>query len=110
MNRTELIRDVYDSLPPYYKNRFGLRGVRRIIDEAFDSIIAATLQGETVEIRGFASFRPQLRAPHKAFSGKERKTVMSKPYIRIVFSAGKAWKRALAKVLTPKKEETDDNH
>jgi len=106
VNRTELIREVHDSLSAKDQRLIGLAGVRRVVDETFDTIIAATLQGEPVEIRRFATFRPQLRAPHYAFSGKERKKIMSRPYIRIVFSASKAWKRALAGVLNPKKEET----
>jgi nucleoid DNA-binding protein len=107
VTRSELIKEVYDSLPPYYKVKFGLKGVRRVVDETFDSIIAATLQGEEVRIRNFASFRPQRRAPHRAFSGKARDVVMSKPYIKIVFSASKAWKRALANVLEQRKEKTN---
>lgn len=99
MTKTELIAEVYDSLPLYYRTRFGKAGVQRVIDSLFDLIISATLQGEDVRIKDFATFYPTLCPPRQAFSGKERKLIMSKPFIRIVFKTSVRWKRALADTL-----------
>lgn len=108
MTKSELIKEVYDELPIYYRTRFGKKGVQRVVDEVFNTIIAATLQGEDVRIKKFATFWPVMRAPHLAFSGKERRTKMSKPYIRIIFRASAAWKKALAKTLNGRKVSDDD--
>lgn len=99
MTRSELIKEVYNALPIYYRTRFGMNGVQRVVDEVFTSIIAATLQGEDVRIKKFATFYPKLCPPRRAFSGKERKLVMSKPHVRIIFKASDVWKRALADTL-----------
>lgn len=94
-----MIKEVYDAMPQYYRTRFGMDGVRRVVDEVFTTIIAATLQGEDVRIKKFATLYPMMRAPHLAYSAKGARTKMSKPYIRIMFKASGAWKKALADTL-----------
>ena len=108
MTKSELIKEVYDSLPIYYRTRFGKKGVQRVVDEVFNTIIAATLQGEDVRIKKFATFWPMMRAPHMAYSGKGKRKKLSKPYIRIMFRTGSAWKKALAETLK-KRRTTDDD-
>lgn len=100
MTRSELIKEVYDALPQYYRTKFGMKGVRRVVDEVFTAIIASTLQGEDVRIKNFATFYPMMRAPHLAYSAKGARTRMSKPYIRIMFKTSVAWKKALADTLS----------
>lgn len=107
MTKTELLKEVCDALPIYYRTRFGKKGVQRVVDEVFTTIISATLQGEDVRIKNFATFYPMMRAPHMAYSAKGAKTKMSKPYLRIMFKTSVAWKRALAETLKRKKASDD---
>ena len=99
MIKYDLITEVYDSLSKVDKGRLNRRVVQRILDSAFETIIASTLQGEEVKIYGFGTFRPVIKAPHWAYSAQCKGTKMSRPYAVISFSMSKGWKEAFKRIL-----------
>lgn len=99
MNRSELITEVYKTLPEKLQKKCPRPTVKAVIDEAFDTIMTATLMGEPVVIKNFGTFDPTLIPPHMSYGGKGKERKLSRPYIRIMFRSSKAWRRALAKVL-----------
>lgn len=99
MVKSDLVNEVFESLPTSYRNRLNRRVVQKIIDLAFESIIAATLQGEEVKIYGFGNFRPVIKAPHWAYSAQCKGTKMSRPYAMMSFKMSKGWKETFKRIL-----------
>lgn len=98
MTKNELILEVTESVKEKYKD-MSERKVRLILEEAFESIIAATLSGEEVKIRGFANMRPNIKPPHRAYSKQCGGLKMSRPYASISFKMSRGWKEAFKQVL-----------
>jgi nucleoid DNA-binding protein len=99
MVKSDLVNEVFESLPRSYKNKLNRRVVQKIVDLTFESIIAATLQGEEVKIYGFGNFRPVIKAPHWAYSAQCKGTKMSRPYAMMSFKMSKGWKETFKRIL-----------
>lgn len=100
MTRSELVLEVCEALPPYYRARFGQKGVRRVIELTLQKIMEATLQGEQVRIRGFGKFTPKVRAPHLSYSRKEKREKLCRHYGIVTLSICKGWKEALKEMVS----------
>lgn len=102
MTKNELIQEIYEVLPTKYKMHYSRKLVQLVVDELFTAIIAATLQGEEVRIRHFASFSPRFQKPHRYYNAKHKGLVMSKPYMRVAFRASSLWRKSLRDVIEKK--------
>lgn len=103
MTKSELIMEVAEMIQeehPEIKNEV----VREIIDATLESIVAATLQGEEVRLHGFAILRPLIRSGHMAYSAKEKRNKMSRPYAQIRLKMSRGWKEAFKLVLSKGKK------
>ncbi len=95
MTRDGLYKAVHNALATYYGSRLSAADVKRVIDEAFVTIIAATLQGENVRILNFGDFRPYFRPPHPAYNTKIQGLKMTRPYVKIAFRSSQTWRLSL---------------
>jgi nucleoid DNA-binding protein len=107
MKKMELIKSIHASLPPFQQRRISKAIVKMVIDEMATTIIAATMNGESVNIEHFGIWEPmKLKGPknQKCIAGTLKAV---EEYIRIIFTADKTWKDLLKNRLKQAKKQED---
>ena len=91
MNKTELISAAAESTGLTKKD------TERVINAAIDSVTAALVKGDKVQISGFGSFEPTVREAHVGRNPRTKEAIEI-PATRVpVFKASKALKDTVAK-------------
>jgi nucleoid DNA-binding protein len=95
MTGAEVIDEVYQRLPVFWRTKIGRARVKMIIHLLYEVIIEATASGESVRIREFARFEARERKSQRVYCpiiGEHRK---AKEHLRVVTTSAKKWRRAL---------------
>lgn len=100
MNRTELIQEVHESLPPFFRSKVSLKATEAVVDTLFQVIMETTVQGNPIRIQGFGNITPVIRPPQLSYSARLKRNKMSRPFAQIRFRMCAGWKRAFKEVLT----------
>lgn len=107
MRKTDLVKSIHASLPPFHRRRISKAIVNLVIEEMATTIIAATLNGEMVNIEHFGTWEPmKLRGPknQRSVTGTMKRT---EEYIRIIFRASNNWKGLLRDRLKRARKKED---
>ena len=91
MNKTELIAAIAE------KAGLTKKDAERAVNAAIDSVTAALVAGDKVQIAGFGSFETKKREARTGRNPRTKETITIPASKQPVFKAGKAFKDAVAK-------------
>ena len=86
--------EVYNRIPPYYRNKFTQEFVKRVIKLTFEVMQECLLNGEIVRVHQFGSFIPKAYQSRKSWSHTQQKMIDSRPWMKIYFSMGRGMREA----------------
>lgn len=91
IGKTELIRQIAS------KSGMSISSVQKVLDEVFQEIAHALVQGRKVSLKGFGSFEPVLRKAREGVNPKTGERLSVPASIKPRFSASKALKDDMQK-------------
>ena len=95
MIRSELVEEVYNRLPQYYRSRYNKKAILRILVTAFEIIMETTSLGEEVSIINFAKISSYKKASHKVWCGLTQEWTEARQHMKLRLRASKRWKNML---------------
>jgi len=98
VTKKELVDEVFNRLPIFWRTRIGKKRVKLIIELCFDTIIETTASGEPVKILNFAKFETRERRSHTVYCpviGEHRK---AKEHLRVIMKPSRVWRDMLQRV------------
>ena len=92
MTRAELVQEIFDRLPPYYKTKLPKTLINMVIDNMFEVIMEQLMIGVPVHIRKFGRFDPFVRSNGKHWDYKLGEVKDVRPYLIVYFRLSRKWK------------------
>lgn len=92
MTQSELIEEIYQRLPPYYRLKLPRTKIRMVIESLMDVIIERLIVCEPIQFRRYGTLDPSVVTGRKYRDRDTNEIKPAEPYLAVRFRIARKWR------------------